>query len=895
MSVDVLRIPRRVKVYELQQENWHDRGTGFCIGEFINDDAYIFVKSEEDGGKYLLETKIFKHVQYQKQQETLIVWTDPDETDLALSFQESDGCATIWDFVTDVQKHLNLDEIHSDDLIDGINGSSLALPPDLTLASLADIENRLSIASNSQYGRESVVNDITQHDYINKLIILLGEAEDLESIADLHTLCRIMKLIILMNDNAILEKIILDECIVGVVGILEYDPEFPGHKANHREYISDESRFKEVVHIPDEAVRNKIKHTFRLQYLKDVVLARLLDDATFSLLNSMIYFYHFEIINCLQHNDEFITALFDIFKPTSIPPTEGKAITSTDPIATDSTVADSSSPLLTTQQPASLAKKRDAVRFVQQFCQTSKNLQNSHRHTLYNNFLKKGLLRVIHFALHDSARGIRIAGAELILSLIETDPFMIRVAVLNKPADEATVVDALIDLLLTETDFGVFSLAAEALQTLLNANSGQPSEIMHSKSSDMLLRQSSDDPETEMFLELFYETPVKRLFDRIVNLKMPQHMSLSDASLYCSLCSLILVFIQAHGYRCRLFLVQSSVLTNLAKLFQSPHKSLKLAVLRCFRQCLSTNDEFYYRHLIKEKLFAPVVTLMLEVASRNNLVNSACLEFFEFVRMGTIRPELQRNMKNVLIHIVSTYGDQLKTISQFDTIRELFSRYVDLRAEAALAEAKGDAKLPRAADHAQWNRLRDIEVDEEEYFNTSDDEAEAAATAIPTEPASEPVDMLVSEPAVEDDKAIDASEEGSLSPKASSEKSSDSQSQPTSAEPLDEKDTEKSSDNDSDKKHQPDKPSESAVVTVQQEEQSLTKLHALSEKRRRKEEKQDDDELLKLSMKRKKQNTGGHSSSSRSSSPAATSKAASKRGILAKATGKFNFKFGSKD
>lgn len=60
----------------------------------------------------LLETKISKDDGYQKQQgnrqlhngltpayeiiETLIVWTESNGTDMALSFQEADGCAGIW-------------------------------------------------------------------------------------------------------------------------------------------------------------------------------------------------------------------------------------------------------------------------------------------------------------------------------------------------------------------------------------------------------------------------------------------------------------------------------------------------------------------------------------------------------------------------------------------------------------------------------------------------------------------------------------------------------------------------------------------------------------------------------------------------------------------------------
>lgn len=33
------------------------------------------------------------------------MWTEPDGTDFALSFQDMEGCSEIWDFVVEVQRH----------------------------------------------------------------------------------------------------------------------------------------------------------------------------------------------------------------------------------------------------------------------------------------------------------------------------------------------------------------------------------------------------------------------------------------------------------------------------------------------------------------------------------------------------------------------------------------------------------------------------------------------------------------------------------------------------------------------------------------------------------------------------------------------------------------------
>jgi len=46
-------------------------------------------------------------------------------------------------------------------------------------------------------------------------------AEDLESLEDLHHLCNIMKMLILLNDTQIIEHVVSDGVVLGVVGALE--------------------------------------------------------------------------------------------------------------------------------------------------------------------------------------------------------------------------------------------------------------------------------------------------------------------------------------------------------------------------------------------------------------------------------------------------------------------------------------------------------------------------------------------------------------------------------------------------------------------------------------------------------------------------------------------------
>ena len=54
-----------------------------------------------------------------------------------------------------------------------------------------------------------------------------------------------------------------------------YDPELP-ERQRHRDFLRERVVFREVVPISDAAVRAKIHQTYRMGYLKDVILPRYL-------------------------------------------------------------------------------------------------------------------------------------------------------------------------------------------------------------------------------------------------------------------------------------------------------------------------------------------------------------------------------------------------------------------------------------------------------------------------------------------------------------------------------------------------------------------------------------------------------------------------------------------
>ena len=86
------------------------------------------------------------------------------------------------------------------------------------------------------------------------------------------------------------------------------DPEYT-HKPNHRDYLLKESIFRLALPLPDKEIENKIHQTYRIQYLKNYVLPRALDDNTFSSLNQIAYYNYASIVSQLQSDESFLDQL----------------------------------------------------------------------------------------------------------------------------------------------------------------------------------------------------------------------------------------------------------------------------------------------------------------------------------------------------------------------------------------------------------------------------------------------------------------------------------------------------------------------------------------------------------------------------------------------------------
>ena len=146
--------------------------------------------------------------------------------------------------------------------------------------------------------------------YIPKLLEIFKKCEDLENIESLHTLFSIFKGLFMLEKNALFETMFSSEHILDIVGVLEYDPSKTA-RTPHREYINECVQFKEVIPIANKELLSKIHQTYRVQYIKDILVpVPLIFDDTGSTLHSYIIFNKIQILELIQVICSFLLSNF---------------------------------------------------------------------------------------------------------------------------------------------------------------------------------------------------------------------------------------------------------------------------------------------------------------------------------------------------------------------------------------------------------------------------------------------------------------------------------------------------------------------------------------------------------------------------------------------------------
>ncbi|KAJ9098807.1 hypothetical protein QFC19_006284 [Naganishia cerealis] len=645
---------KRVKVYELRGQAWEDRGTGFVEGIYdeTSDEALLVVTREEShddanrpergevtgpgdnenepaepGGffregedPFLLRTKVGKADPYSRQQDEQVPMSPSSSSPMPASPQLGPEPMSI---------------VHTEK-----EGRAWG---QLTLSNLREQETNLKLSSRSIAGREKTVEFVITTDYVRQMIQVFNMAEDMESLEDLHSLCTMMSTILSLNDNGLYEYLLQDDVFLGMAGIMEYDPEYPTYKATYREFLSEGSRFKEVVPIEDETIRAKIHQTYRLYYLKDVILARVLDDPMFNILNSLLFFNQIDIITHIGTNDSFLHELFDAFKnhkTKNAASVDKKGTTTSEGLEEDE-----------------IKRRKDIVALLHQLMLMGKQVQMQHRQQLYRTLIERGLLFVCEWALQQQDPAVLNQIAEMLGIVIDHDVNAVRSHALREHAEKRrTIVEDMSSLMLSSNDIGMKSQMADAIRTLVDIG-GEGSEV------PAILRTQRDQATGDAFLGYFYEACIIDMYRPLFELpdfqaykKQPVTLAAPDTMLMQFLSELLAFFVTQHGHRAQFFILSNPVSVKIATLLYMKQKPSRHASLRYFKACLKAGTHFIHRHLIKYELMLPMLELLESESPRDNMLSSACLDILEVIRRD--------NIKAMINYIFEKYKPRLQALAE---------------------------------------------------------------------------------------------------------------------------------------------------------------------------------------------------------------------------------------
>ncbi|XP_077189813.1 serine/threonine-protein phosphatase 4 regulatory subunit 3B isoform X2 [Paroedura picta] len=700
---------RRVKVYTLNEERqWDDRGTGHVSSTYVErlKGMSLLVRAESDGS-LLLESKINPNTAYQKQQDTLIVWSEAENYDLALSFQEKAGCDEIWEKICQVQgkdpsvevTQDLIDESEEERFEDMPETSHLIDLPTCELNKLEEIADLVTSVLSSPIRREKLALALENEGYIKKLLQLFQLCENLENTEGLHHLYEIIRGILFLNKATLFEVMFSDECIMDVVGCLEYDPALAQPK-RHREFLTKTAKFKEVIPITDSELRQKIHQTYRVQYIQDIILPTpsVFEENFLSTLTSFIFFNKVEIVSMLQEDEKFLSEVFA-------------------QLTDDATDDD---------------KRRELVNFFKEFCAFSQTLQPQNRDTFFKTLAKLGILPALEIVMGMDDLQVRAAATDIFSYLVEFSPSMVREFVMQEAQqsdDDILLINVVIEQMICDTDpeLGGAVQLMGLLRTLID-----PENMLATAN----VRKWKGKTEKSEFLNFFYNHCMHVLTapllantsedksDKVVgsnknNTICPDNYQ--TAQLLALILELLTFCVEHHTYHIKNYIMNKDLLRRVLVLMNSKHTFLALCALRFMRRIIGLKDEFYNRYITKGNLFEPVINALLDNGTRYNLLNSAVIELFEFIRVEDI--------KSLTAHIVENFYKALESIEYVQTFKGLKTKYEQ-------EKDRQSQKLNSVPSILRSNRFRRdaraLEEDEEMWFN-EDEEEESEAVIPPVE------------------------------------------------------------------------------------------------------------------------------------------------------------------
>nr|XP_005492536.1 serine/threonine-protein phosphatase 4 regulatory subunit 3B-like [Zonotrichia albicollis] len=151
-------------------------------------------------------------------------------------------------------------------------GPGISLPPCKTHR-LAEIAELITSALSSASCRERLVLALKKESLISKLLQLFQICKGLQLRRGLQHLSAIIQGILCLNQAALLEVMLSQECIMDVVRSLDYGPSLAQPKW-HQQLLQQTTQLKELLPIRDPELQQKFHQVFWAQDIQAVILAK---------------------------------------------------------------------------------------------------------------------------------------------------------------------------------------------------------------------------------------------------------------------------------------------------------------------------------------------------------------------------------------------------------------------------------------------------------------------------------------------------------------------------------------------------------------------------------------------------------------------------------------------
>nr|BAE21372.1 unnamed protein product [Mus musculus] len=632
-----------VKVYVMMEDKqWKNVGTGQISSKYSEQlqGVCLLVHSLSDGSP-IMECKIHPNVPYQKQQGKIIIWSEAKNHGMAIHFQEPNDCQEIWEDICQIQgkdPHVEITQELTDDLE---TFEHMPLIWNWVEMSNCEIHTLKNIAELFPFvfempsQKERLALFLENEGYIKKLLQLFHTCEKLKNMEGLYYLHNIIKGILFLNNTRLFNIMFSDEFFMDIVGCLEYDPALDQPK-QYREFLTQNSKFKEVIPIIHSQLRQKIQQTYRMQYVHDIMLptpsifqTNLLSDIT-----TMIFFNKIKIITMIQEDENFLLEVFSQLK--------------------DNSIGDE--------------RRIELLLFLKEFCEFAKTLQSQKKNELLKTLIKLGIMSVLKVVVHMNDYQIQVGALDIFAYLVEYSPCLVRAYAMEEAQDSEDNDDLLINIMIKQM---ICDFDPEFSQGIIMT------AVLHELLNPENMRTTAKGCERKVFLNFFYKRYMRKLIAPILSIRVKYDSNdnrvyicpdnYQNAQLLGAVLEILTFCVQYHSMYIKHYIFSNNLLRSILVLMSSKHTFLILCAVRFMRKIIGLKDKMYNHYIIKKNLFEPVVNAFMHNGHRYNMLNSAIIELFEFIR--------KENITSLIVNIVENFFRAFKSIEYVQTFKGLKTKY----------------------------------------------------------------------------------------------------------------------------------------------------------------------------------------------------------------------------